>query len=180
MIFITGGVRSGKSAFAERLVQQYGQDLHYHYIATGVAFDREMEARITRHQLDREQQGLHWKTIEMQVEIPDAIKRLSDQHVLLFECVTTWLANVLYYTETLENREHRIADYVVVFQNQLLAWQQQGVRVVIVSNEILDEPSASNDEVELYRALIGKLHQWIVAHCKSAYEVQYQLVQQWK
>ena len=180
MIFITGGVRSGKSAFAERLVQQYGQDLHYHYIATGVAFDREMEARITRHQVDREQQGLHWQTIEMQVEIPDAIKRLSAQHVLLFECVTTWLANVLYHTETLENREQRIAEYVLAFQIQLLAWQQQGARVVIVSNEILDEPRAKFDEVELYRKLIGELHQWIVAHCASAYEVQYQLVQQWK
>ncbi|MEG0471939.1 MAG: bifunctional adenosylcobinamide kinase/adenosylcobinamide-phosphate guanylyltransferase [Solibacillus sp.] len=180
MIFITGGVRSGKSAFAERLVQQFGQDLHYHYIATGVAFDQEMVARITRHQFDREKQGLRWQTVEMQVEIPDAIKQLNAQHVLLFECVTTWLANVLYHTETLDNREQRIADHVLAFQTQLLAWQQQGTRIVIVSNEILDEPRAIYEEVELYRALIGKLHQWIVAHCESAYEVQYQLVQQWK
>ncbi|ATP39529.1 adenosylcobinamide kinase [Solibacillus sp. R5-41] len=180
MIFITGGVRSGKSSFAERLVQQFGQDLQYYYIATGVAFDQEMVARITRHQLDREKQGLRWQTIEIQVEIPDAIKQLNAQYVLLFECVTTWLANVLYHTETLENREQRIADYVLAFQTQLLAWQRQGVQVVIVSNEILDEPRASNEEVELYRALIGNLHQWIVAHCESVYEVQYQLVQQWK
>lgn len=180
MIFITGGVRSGKSAFAERLVQQYGQESQYIYVATGVAFDREMEVRIKRHQLDREQQGLHWKTIEMQVEIPDAMKQLNPQYVLLFECVTTWLANVLYHTEALENREQRIAEYVSAFQTQLLAWQQQGARVIIVSNEILDEPRAKFDEVELYRKLIGNFHQWIVAHCESAYEVQYQLVQQWK
>ncbi|MEK4424655.1 bifunctional adenosylcobinamide kinase/adenosylcobinamide-phosphate guanylyltransferase [Solibacillus sp. FSL K6-1523] len=180
MIFITGGVRSGKSAFAERFVQRYGQDARYIYVATGVAFDREMEARIKRHQLDREQQGLHWLTVEMQVEIPAAMKQLNAQHVLLFECVTTWLANVLYHTETLDNREQRIADYILAFQEQLLAWQQQGVRVVIVSNEILDEPRSPFDEVELYRKLIGQFHQWIVTHCESAYEVQYQLVQQWK
>ena len=180
MIFITGGVRSGKSAFAERFVQQYGQELRYIYVATGVAFDREMEARIKRHQIDREQQGIHWRTIEMQVEIPDAMKQLNAQHVLLFECVTTWLANVLYHTEALENREQLINNYVTAFQTQLLAWQQQGVRAVIVSNEILDEPSSQFEEVELYRKLIGEIHQWIVTHCESAYEVQYQLVQQWK
>lgn len=180
MIFITGGVRSGKSAFAERLVKQYGQGLQYHYMATGVAFDQEMVTRIQHHQQDREKQGICWQTTEMQVEIPEAMKQLNDQHVVLFECVTTWLGNVLYHTETLENRLQRIEAYLQAFQSQLLAWQQQGVHVVIVSNEILDEPRSSYAEVEMYRQLIGEFHQWIVAHCDAAYEVQSQLVQQWK
>lgn len=43
MIFITGGVRSGKSAFAEKFARQLGEEKTLYYVATGVSFDEEME-----------------------------------------------------------------------------------------------------------------------------------------
>ena len=180
MIFITGGVRSGKSAFAEKLATQFGEDKRYYYIATGVAFDEEMKARIQRHQLDRDKQAHSWETIEMQVDFPRAIGQLSGSDVVLFECITTWLSNVLYISESHEQRSEYIHNSIETLQNQFINWHEQGAKIIIVSNEVLDEPASQYEEVNMYRKLLGQLHQWLVKNSDEAYEVQFQLVQKWK
>ncbi len=56
IIFITGGVRSGKSRFAEKTAATWWQQSPtgtLHYIATMQATDSEMEKRIDRHKKDR-------------------------------------------------------------------------------------------------------------------------------
>lgn len=180
MIFITGGVRSGKSAFAERYAIKDAQQKQLYYVATGVAFDDEMKKRITRHQEDRQRQGLNWTTIEMQVPIPQKIAHLTSKDVLLFECITTWLSNVFYESEQEMMRCQYIDRCIASLQKQLHCWQQQGATIIIVSNEVLDELPSQYEEVNLYRQKLGQLHQWIVKHCTEAYEVQFQLVQRWK
>ena len=99
MIFITGGVRSGKSAFAEKYAARFGQTKNFTYIATGVAFDEEMRQRITRHQQDRQHGSIQWQTLEMQVDFPHIVQSYDGNDVVLVECVTTWLSNMLYATE---------------------------------------------------------------------------------
>lgn len=180
MIFITGGVRSGKSAFAEQVAAKMGTEKHYYYVATGVAFDEEMKNRIARHQEDRKQQELNWVTAEMQVEVPEQLQHLGKRDVVLFECVTTWLSNVLYKSEDSLARRETIHNCIETLQKQLLAWQAQGATIIIVSNEVLDELPSHYEEVNLYRKLLGELHQWLAKHCDEAYEVQFQLVQRWK
>ncbi len=51
-ILITGGARSGKSAFAEKLAREAGDRLCY--LATAQVLDGEMEERVKRH---RERRG---------------------------------------------------------------------------------------------------------------------------
>ena len=180
MIFITGGVRSGKSAFAEKYAKQLGENKTLYYVATGVSFDDEMKNRIIRHQQDREHQNANWNTVEMQVEVPPAIQELTSDALLLFECVTTWLSNVLYtYEQKNENSEY-IDNCIESMQKQLLTWRKQGATIIVVSNEVLDELPSQYDEVNLYRKLLGEFHQWIVQNSDEAYEVQFQLVQRWK
>ena len=180
MIFITGGVRSGKSGFAERLAAKMGTEKRYYYVATGVAFDEEMKNRITRHQQDRIEQELNWVTAEMQIEVPKQLQHLGKQDVVLFECVTTWLSNVLYRSEGNSARRKTIHNCIETLQKQLLAWQAQGATIIVVSNEVLDELPSDYEEVNLYRKLLGELHQWLVQQSDEAYEVQFQLVQRWK
>ena len=180
MIFITGGVRSGKSAFAEQMAANLGAEKHCYYVATGVAFDEEMKKRITRHQQDRNEQEMKWTTVEMQLEVPKQLKQLSAKDVVLFECVTTWLSNVLYRSEGDSARSETIHNYIESLQKQLLAWQAQGATIIVVSNEVLDELPSNYEEVNVYRKLLGELHQWLVQHSGEAYEVQFQLVQRWK
>lgn len=174
MIFITGGVRSGKSAFAEQLAEQLA-GMHYYYIATGTAFDQEMQARILRHQQDRERSGIMWKTVEMSTAFPQQV--FCEGDVLLFECVTTWLGNVQYEAE---QKDGSLMPYIENFKQQCMRWLEGGAAVIVVSNELLDEPASSYGEVNTYRQVLGELHQWLVAASHQAYEVDHKIVKQWK
>ena len=62
---ILGGVRSGKSAFAEGLANDLG--LHTVYLATGQAMDEEMEQRIRLH---RRRRPVEWDTLEESLDLP--------------------------------------------------------------------------------------------------------------
>ncbi|RHW38544.1 bifunctional adenosylcobinamide kinase/adenosylcobinamide-phosphate guanylyltransferase [Lysinibacillus yapensis] len=178
LIFITGGVRSGKSAFAEKLAKQYYLENNcctLYYIAPGVAFDQEMKKRIIRHKLDRRQSGLNWTTIEIQHRLD--FKVSEPQAVILWDCLTTWLNNVLFATEHLAHklRMIEIEKSIDSLKKRLLHWQEEQCSVLLVSNEVLDEQISSLPEVNLYCSLLGRLHQWIVEQCDEAYEMDYSI-----
>ena len=184
-IFITGGVRSGKSAFAEHYAKQLFQQFnrtHLYYIASGVAFDEEMTDRIKRHQEDRTKSSIQWTTIELQDEFVFHKEIVPEKSVILWDCITTWLNNVLYKTEQLEEdlRMLEIEKYIEAFKTQLAQWIKRDCIVLLVSNEILDEPNSVYSEVNTYRSLLGKLHQWIVYLSDEAYEMDYSKVKRWK
>jgi len=185
LIFITGGVRSGKSAFAENYAKQLYQSYeceNLYYIASGVAFDDEMTSRIKRHQKDREKSEISWKTIEIQDELKFDHQINIKKTVILWDCITTWLNNVLYKTEHLDEKQRfiEIERYIDAFKQQLFRWMKEGYIVILVSNEILDEPESSYQEVNLYRFLLGNLHQWIVLYSEEAYEMDYSQTKRWK
>lgn len=86
---VLGGARSGKSSLAERLVR--GMSGQPTYIATAIAGDEEMRARIAQH---REQRGEGWHTVEEPLALSDAI-RAADGPVLV-DCLTLWLSNLMF------------------------------------------------------------------------------------
>lgn len=171
LIFITGGVRSGKSAFAEKMtIQIYKENKKsIYYLATGVAFDEEMKKRIYHHQMDREKSQIQWNTIEFECDIPLVNVRNGD--VLLWDCITTWVNNVLYKAEN----EKAISQYIEQFKKTIIDWRKRA-SIILVSNEVLDENQSQYKEVELYRRVLGNLHQWIVEICDEAYEMDYGLI----
>ena len=68
---ILGGVRSGKSAFAEGLATDLG--LHTVYLATGQVMDEEMEERIQSH---RRRRPVEWDTLEESLNLPECLRQL--------------------------------------------------------------------------------------------------------
>lgn len=183
-IFITGGVRSGKSAFAEHYVGELASanNLTPIYIATGVAFDEEMQQRIYRHQNDRQISGLPWETYEIPYTIEDYVTAWYSKHIILFECVTTWLSNIFYETETLPHLEQQQARQakLATFKQTILNWRKQGATVLLISNEVLDDGVSDYAETASYQQSLGELHQWIVQLCDEAYEVNAQIIERWK
>src|SRR5690606_9172734 len=92
LALILGGARSGKSRRAEALALQWGGEPGY--LATAEPFDAEMRARVAQHRADREGRG--WITVEEPLDLPAALAReAASGRVLLVECLTTWLGNLM-------------------------------------------------------------------------------------
>ena len=91
---VLGGARSGKSRYAE--LTAVDTRLPLIYIATATVYDDEMRERVGRHQSDRQQQGVAWKTVEEPILLADTIRRYADQECcILVDCLTLWLTNSL-------------------------------------------------------------------------------------
>ncbi len=92
---VLGGVRSGKSAYAENLIEAYFEDGGGGvYLATATAGDAEMAERIRRHQARR---GETWTTVEEPLELIGALKaHAGPGRPVLVDCLTLWLSNVLH------------------------------------------------------------------------------------
>jgi adenosylcobinamide kinase/adenosylcobinamide-phosphate guanylyltransferase len=92
MILITGGERSGKSTYAMRIALERGT--RRAFVATAEPFDDEMRARIKRH---REERGSLFETIEEPVDVPAVLRRCASYDVVLIDCMTTWIGNLMHY-----------------------------------------------------------------------------------
>ena len=89
---VLGGARSGKSAHAEALAAGTGREVVY--IATARAGDGEMAQRIAYHRSSRPG---HWTTVEEPIALGAAIAHwASPARVVLVDCLTLWLSNVLF------------------------------------------------------------------------------------
>ncbi|MGE7977455.1 bifunctional adenosylcobinamide kinase/adenosylcobinamide-phosphate guanylyltransferase [Psychrobacillus sp. NPDC093200] len=171
LVFITGGVRSGKSSFAEQYLMNE-QALRNVYVASGVATDKEMEQRIEYHQRDRASYPVEWVTIEQSRHFEQLTVVIKQDDGILWDCVTTWLANEL-YVSNMEQVEKRLFETI----DRLL----EKVKVmVIVSNEVLDEHLSIYESVVRYQQWIGRIHQRLVINADEAYEMEYGLGHQWK
>ncbi len=89
LTLVLGGMRSGKSAYAERLIEARGPGL---YLATANAGDVEMAERIRRH---RARRGAVWSTVEAPLDVVGALRSARDGRPVLVDCLTLWLSNVM-------------------------------------------------------------------------------------
>lgn len=91
MIFITGGARSGKSSFAEKLAAERGPGVTY--LATAAGGDDEMRQRIESH---RRRRPDGWKTVEVAGDLAGAIgQALEGGGTVLVDCITVYLAGLM-------------------------------------------------------------------------------------
>ncbi|MEI6846008.1 MAG: bifunctional adenosylcobinamide kinase/adenosylcobinamide-phosphate guanylyltransferase [Candidatus Firestonebacteria bacterium] len=91
LTFITGGARSGKSSFAEKLAVKAAKNRVY--IATMQGLDKEMRERIQKHQ---EQRGENFKTVEEPLRLLEVLKSADEKNsVLLIDCLTLWVTNLM-------------------------------------------------------------------------------------
>ncbi len=119
---VLGGARSGKSAFAGKLIGDSG--LSRVYLATATAEDDEMRSRIAHH---RAQRGDGWITVEEPLALVDALTREATHgRAVLVDCLTLWLSNLMFAERDPEVEGHRLTRFL------------GGVKspVVLVSNEI--------------------------------------------
>lgn len=90
-MLVTGGRRSGKSTHALELSESLGE--RRLYIATAEALDDEMLERVAKH---REERGDGWDTAEEPVNIASIMENSRDYDVILIDCLTLWLCNLMH------------------------------------------------------------------------------------
>ncbi len=156
IVYVTGGARSGKSAYAERLAAAPGQPVTY--LATAQALDDEMQARVARHRLDR---PAGWPTVEEPLEAAQALRSASTPTVLL-DCLSLWVSNML------------LADWsdaaMLAAADTLLAdARARPGLTVLVSNEVGLGIVPDNALARRYRDVLGWVNQRGAAASDEAY-----------
>jgi adenosylcobinamide kinase/adenosylcobinamide-phosphate guanylyltransferase len=156
--FITGGARSGKSAFAEKMATDLAGSRAY--LATAQALDPEMAAKIEKHRKDRD---ATWDTYEEPLAVAELLNKLSSRYqVVLVDCLTLWLSNVM---------AHAAGDDTVAAQSHELvaAVRNFGGSCIVVSNEVGLGIVPDNPLARKFRDFAGALNQKMAQAADEAY-----------
>jgi adenosylcobinamide kinase/adenosylcobinamide-phosphate guanylyltransferase len=155
---ITGGSRSGKSAYAQKLAETLPGPRAY--IATCSVIDAETEERVKRH---REARGASaWETIEEPVDPAGAIRRATAYRVLLVDCLTLWVNNLLYEAERRGEVFTEEATFVRCRELIEACGAFPGT-VVFVTNELGMGIVPANEAARRFRDCAGRCNQLIAA-----------------
>ena len=153
-ILVLGGCRSGKSSHALSLADGMGN--RRVFVATCVPRDDEMTERVNRHRQERDDT---WDTLEIPVDLAEAITTCSPTaDVMLVDCLTLWLSNLLEQTQDIGRIRRRIDGLAEAVKAAPHA-------VILVSNEVGAGIVPENRLARLYRDLAGWTNQAMAAAC---------------
>jgi adenosylcobinamide kinase/adenosylcobinamide-phosphate guanylyltransferase len=149
-VLVGGGARSGKSRFAlERTMALGARGI---FIATAEGSDDEMRDRIARH---REERGGRLRTLEAPVDLPAALDGLRgdvEVDVVLIDCLTLWLSNLLVAGASAEEALRRVEDLRA-------ALARRRVPIVVVTNEVGMGLVPDTPLGRIFRDVAGLAHQ---------------------
>jgi adenosylcobinamide kinase / adenosylcobinamide-phosphate guanylyltransferase len=152
LALILGGARSGKSRLALRLAEQAPPPRLF--LATAEAGDAEMAARIEQHRRER---GEAWDTREAPLALAAAISAAQGHYgVILVDCLTFWLSNVL-----LGEPAHAALEETC--QGVVDAAARTVTPLILVSNEVGLGIVPDNPLARRFRDAVGGLHQRLAA-----------------
>lgn len=148
LILITGGQRSGKSTYAERLALSLSE--RPVYVATAHIWDEEFRQRVLRHQ---ERRGPEWDNLEEERRIGhlDLTGRVA-----LVDCLTLWATNVFFDTQDVDRA-------LQTLQAEFDLLCRQDATLIVVTNEIGMGGTSDNRVQRQFTDLLGWLNQHVAA-----------------
>lgn len=155
IILITGGQRSGKSSYAEKLALSLSPNPVY--MATSRIWDEEFRQRVVKHQ---ERRGPEWTNIEEE-------KTLSNHElcgrVILIDCVTLWCTNFFFDLDSDVDKALQAA------KQEFDLFTSQEATFIFVTNEIGSGAVSDNLIQRRFTDLQGWMNQYIASKSNQVY-----------
>jgi adenosylcobinamide kinase/adenosylcobinamide-phosphate guanylyltransferase len=145
---VLGGARSGKSRYAEALLERLPPP--WIYVATAEPGDAEMVERIAMHRARRDRR---WQTHEVSLDLAAALARMPHGASVLVDCLTLWLSN------------HMLKDAEIELELARLdaAVGAAPLRLIAVANEVGCGIVPDNPLARRFRDAAGRLNQRLAA-----------------
>ena len=155
IILITGGQRSGKSSYAEKLALSLSSNPIY--MATSRIWDEEFRQRVIKHQKRR---GPEWTNIEEEKELS---RHQVDGRVVLIDCVTLWATNYFF------DLDPDVDLSLQALKQEFDAFTAQNATFIFVTNEIGSGAVSDNPIQRRFTDLQGWMNQYIASQAHQVY-----------
>jgi adenosylcobinamide kinase / adenosylcobinamide-phosphate guanylyltransferase len=171
-ILITGGARSGKSTYAEKLARELEGNVLY--IATSIPFDEEMKSRVKKH---RESRPSGWHTYEGHSGLGQVISEKGSQYKgILLDCVTIMVTNLLLEYPGIDYDNAGYEDFEEVerainkeVEELIKGVSETAATVIMVTNELGSGIVPENLLGRVFRDIAGRVNQHIAEHCDEVF-----------
>jgi len=152
--YISGGERSGKSSYAQKMAEEISNTPMY--LATSRIWDEDFKARVQRHISDRDER---WTSIEEEKNISTVIPTKS---TVVIDCVTLWLTN--FYVDTKYNTQ----ECLKLAKHEIEKLAEIDANIIIISNEIGMGLHATTKSGRKFTELQGWVNQFIAKKAHKA------------
>ncbi len=149
VVLILGGVRSGKSRYAQQLAEQSAR---VKFVATAERRDdEEMHRKIERHRAER---PADWMTVEEPLALSRVIKSSEeDCDAILIDCLTLFGANLMERYAGAENQLQADVEELCV------TLRASSRKVILVSNEVGSGVVPAYELGRRFRDVVGEINQ---------------------
>ena len=155
IILITGGQRSGKSLYAEKLALSLSDNPVY--LATAHVWDEEFRQRVLRHQVRR---GAQWTNIEEEKQLS---RHDVSGRVVVIDCITLWCTNYFFDRHAHEWEQPSVDDALHQLQEEFIRFTDQDAVFIFVTNEIGSGGVSENAIQRRFTDLEGWMNQFVAA-----------------
>jgi adenosyl cobinamide kinase/adenosyl cobinamide phosphate guanylyltransferase len=159
MTLLLGGARSGKSELSVRLAASSGRPVIV--VATAEARDDEMAERIRRHRAARPPS---WTTLEVPLDLGDAVAQLPPDAFVVLDCLSLWVSNAM----EAEATDDAIAEEAREVAGVL---ERRDAPALVVSNEVGLGIVPVNALARRYRDVLGRVNAAFAGAASDAYLV---------